>query len=110
MAQLVTEGSNLAIRMSQREEFFALKRSFTVPWSHVVNIAQVGDVWVHLRGLRAPGTGFPGVIMLGTTRYQGKKDFCAVYGHKPGLVVTLVGNAFERVLLSTDFSAPELNS
>jgi hypothetical protein len=54
MAQLVMEGSDLAIRMSQREEFFALKRSFTVPLSHVVNIAKVDDVWVHLRGLRAP--------------------------------------------------------
>ena len=106
MAELITEGSNLAIHMSRREEIFALKKSFSVPWEQVVDIAHVDDVWVHLRGIRAPGTGFPGVIMLGTTRYQGKKDFCAVYGHKPGLVATLTGNAFERILLSTEHPVP----
>ena len=55
---------------------------------------------MHVIGIRAPGTGLPGVSMLGTTRYQGKKDFNVVYGHKPGLVVTLSGIDFARILIT----------
>jgi hypothetical protein len=38
--------------------------------------------------------------MLGTTRYQGKKDFNAVYKRKPGHVVTLDGSEFTRLLIT----------
>lgn len=102
MAVLTDDLSGLQIELSAREQFFGLKRSFVIPWSQVLNIAQVSDLWVHLRGIRAPGTGFPGVIMLGTTRYRGHKDFNAVYGHKPGVVISLTGNPFTRVLLTRD--------
>ena len=32
-----------------------------------------------LSGLRAPGTGLPGVIALGTWRGRGQKDFAALF-------------------------------
>lgn len=100
MALLIPQGGYLRVSMARKEELGALKWSFSVPLKQVINIARVSDLWVHLRGIRAPGTGFPGVIMLGTTRYQGKKDFNAVYGHKPGFVVTLSGNEFTRILIT----------
>jgi hypothetical protein len=100
VALLIPQGGYLRVSMSGKEELGALKKSFSVPLHQVINIARVSDLWVHLRGIRAPGTGFPGVIMLGTTRYQGKKDFNAVYGHKPGFVVTLSGNEFTRILIT----------
>ena len=102
MAHLAEDVHGLRIELSGREQFFGLKRSFEIPWLQVLNIAQVPDLWVHLRGIRAPGTGFPGVIMLGTTRYRGHKDFNAVYGHKPGVVISLIGNPFTRVLLTRE--------
>jgi hypothetical protein len=100
VALLTRQGGYLRISLSGKEELGALKRSFSIPLDQVINIARVSDLWVHLRGIRAPGTGFPSVIMLGTTRYQGKKDFNAVYGHKPGFVVTLIGNEFMRILIT----------
>lgn len=106
MALLRESAAGLHIELSGKEEVFGLKRSFGIPWSQVLNIAQVPDLWVHLRGIRAPGTGLPGVIMLGTTRYQGHKDFNVVYGHKPGVVITLLGNQFTRVLLTRDSKLP----
>ncbi len=92
--------------LARKEEIGALKKSFSIPWSQVTNIARVDDLWSHLRGIRAPGTGLPGVIMLGTTRYEGLKDFNAVYGHKPGFVVTLNGNEFARVLVTNTDNSP----
>jgi hypothetical protein len=100
VALLIPQGDYLQVSLSGKEELGALKRSFAIPLNQVVNIARVGDLWVHLRGIRAPGTGFPGVIMLGTTRYQGKKDFNAVYKHKPGYVVTLNDSEFTRILIT----------
>ncbi len=100
MGKLVSMPNGLRVQLSTREEFFGFTRSFTIPWAQIINIAEVTDLWVQLRGIRAPGTGLPGVIMLGTTRYQGKKDYNAVYGHKPGFVISLSGNPFCRVLLT----------
>lgn len=108
MAELVDLDHGLKVSLSAREEFFGLKRSFIIPRANVLNVARVADVWVHLRGIRAPGTGLPGVIMLGTTRYRGGKDFNAVYGHKPGVVITLSDFPYRRVLL-TDLGTTTTN-
>ena len=106
MATLTKTPRGLNVVLSGKEEFFGLKKSFEIPWEQVLNIASVSDLWEHRRGIRAPGTGFPGVIMLGTTRYQGHKDFNAIYGHKPGVVITLNGNEFSRVLLTRSEQEP----
>ncbi len=50
--------------------------------------------------MRAPGTGIPWVIMLGTTRGSFGKDFCAVYGRAPAVVMELEGAPFSRCLVT----------
>ena len=107
MAKLISLPTGLEVALAPKEEIFGLKKSFTIPWKEIVNIAEVTDLWVHIRGIRAPGTGFPGVIMLGTTRYQGKKDFNAVYGHKPGFVISLTGGLYARVLATNTQNQPK---
>ncbi len=52
-------------------------------------------------------SGFRGVIMLRTARWfaGGGADFCAVYGHRPGLVVegdTAKGAAWRRFVITAD--------
>ncbi len=64
------------------------------------------DPWRELRGFRAPGTGMPWVIMLGTMRGSFGKDFCAVYRRKPALIVELTGTRFSRLLITV--AEPEL--
>ncbi len=76
------------------------RRDVAASPAQLVDAQPVGDVWEHLRGFRAPGTGFPGRIMLGTTRYEGRKDFCVVGRHGPGIVVELRDHEFARVLVS----------
>jgi hypothetical protein len=100
VALLIPQGAFLQVSLSGKEELGALKKSFAIPLNQVLHIARVDDLWFHLRGIRAPGTGIPGLIMLGTTRYQGKKDFNAVYKRKPGHVVTLDGSEFTRLLIT----------
>jgi hypothetical protein len=46
------------------------------------------------------GTGIPGVIALGSFRGGFGRDFVAVYGHRPGVVVDLDGAEYRRLLLT----------
>ena len=50
--------------------------------------------------MRAPGTGLPGVLALGTWRGNGGKDFAALYRGGPAVVVELEGAPFRRLLVS----------
>jgi hypothetical protein len=77
-----------------------------VPLSAVRSVRAVDDPWPELRGLRAPGTGIPGVIALGTRRGGFGKDFAAVYHHRPAVVVDLEGADFSRLVVTAD-DAPE---
>jgi hypothetical protein len=58
--------------------------------------------WSELRGIRAPGTGIPGVIALGTRRGGGGRDFTAVYRNRSAVVLELEGAVFDRLVISVD--------
>jgi len=52
--------------------------------------------------MRAPGTGVPGTLAVGTWRGGFGKDFAVVHGHGPGVVVEVAGEEYVRLLVSTD--------
>jgi hypothetical protein len=108
VARLVVDGGDLVVRLSLLEKLGAFAgHNPRVPLT-AVQIARVSeDPWRDLRGMRAPGTGFPGVIMLGTTRGKGVHDFAAVYGHRRGVVVDLKGARWTRFVISCRDDAPE---
>jgi hypothetical protein len=49
--------------------------------------------------MRAPGTGWPGVIALGTRRGSFGKDFAAVSRDRPAVVLELDDAEFSRLVL-----------
>jgi hypothetical protein len=49
-----------------------------------------------LRGIRAPGTGFPYVIMLGTLWHRKGRDFCVVYKRRPVLILEFENEKYKR--------------
>jgi hypothetical protein len=100
MADLVITEHDARVRLSLFEKAGALHRDLVFGLDQVLRARRSPDMWRELRGLRAPGTWFPGIIMLGTTRYRGGKDFCAVYRNGPGVVIDLGGHEFSRILLS----------
>jgi hypothetical protein len=55
-----------------------------------------------LRGMRAPGTGVPGQVALGTWRHRRGKDFVALYRGRPAVIVRLRGAPFQRLLVADD--------
>jgi|SRR5699024_4624876 len=104
MARFVIETDSLVVRLNPLEALGALHRSVRVPLTSVVSVEPNDHLWSTLSGLRAPGTGLPGVIALGTWRYRGGKDFVAVYQGR-GVSVELSGSEWQRLLVSV--AAPE---
>jgi hypothetical protein len=102
MAELRIVEGELVLHLTGLEHAEGFHGDLRAAVGQVRAVRAVPDVWTELRGMRAPGTGLPGVIAVGTRRFSGGKDFAAVHGQGPGVVVELEGHEFERFVLSAD--------
>ena len=101
MARLTVEGPELVVGLSWLEKLGALRGNVRVPLRAVRFASAEPDPWGALRGIRAPGTGIPGVIALGTRRFAGGQDFAAVEGSGPAVSVDLSEESpFARLVVS----------
>ena len=102
MARLLVGGDDLRVLLSWLERLGAFAGyGFSVPLAAVGAVRVSDDPWSELRGMRAPGTGLPRVIALGTWRHSSGRDFVAVYGKRRAVVVDLAGVRFARLVVST---------
>ena len=108
MAKVLIVGSEVHLSLSLGEKIWGFHGTPKANISDIVKIERINNFWKYSgwRGVRAPGTGIPKVVGLGTWRKLGAKSFCAVYKKEPGYKITLKNNEFEAWL----FSAPELPS
>ena len=81
MADLAIDGNAALVRLSVREKLRAFRGRSRAPDRRDVDPVS-DDQWSELRGMRAPGTGIPGVIALCTRRAPGIRDFAAVFGRR----------------------------
>jgi hypothetical protein len=107
VATLVIDGDALVVRLSAFEKLGALRGDVRTPLSAIRAIRVTEDPWPELRGVRAPGTGIPGVISLCTLRGEGFRDFAAVYRHRPAVVVEADDAHFNRLIVSCEDAAGE---
>jgi hypothetical protein len=98
MAHLVVDGEKVRLHLSVLEILGAFHRSPEVDLSEVESIEIEETPWVRevLKGVRAPGTGIPFLIMLGTMRYRGGRDFVAIYRRKPAAIINFRSGEFKR--------------
>jgi hypothetical protein len=101
VATLTVDGSDLVVRMSEVENFEALHRDIRLALSMVRTVRVVDDAWPELRGIRAPGTGIPGVIAVATRRGSFGKDFVVVHGKDPAVVIELACADYSRIVVTT---------
>ncbi|HST16566.1 MAG TPA: hypothetical protein VLK36_02785 [Gaiellaceae bacterium] len=100
MATLRREGGELVVKLNDLEKLGALHGDVRVPWPAVTGVRVSESPFRELRGMRAPGTGLPGVIALGTWRGTGGKEFAALYRGGPAVIVTLESGEWRRLLVS----------
>jgi hypothetical protein len=102
MARIKLEDDQLVVDLTGFEKVEAFHGTIRVPASCVHEVRWTDDPWSELRGMRAPGTGIPGVVAVGTRRGEGVKDFAAVHGKGNAVVVELEGAEYDRLIVTED--------
>ncbi len=98
MASVVREGNELVLQLSFWEKLGALNTSPRTSLDSIEKIEFIDQLWGSsaLRGVRSPGTAIPYVVLLGTLRGRGYKDFVAMKGRGEGVIITLKSGSFAR--------------
>jgi hypothetical protein len=105
VAELQIDGNELVVHLRALEKAEGAHGDIRMPLSAVTAVRAVNDPWTELRGIRAPGTGLPNVIAVGTRRGKFGKDFAAVHGKGPAVVVELEGAEYGRLVVTLDDAA-----
>ncbi len=101
MAHFDLAGGELILRLGLFERIGGFVHGDArVPLTNVRAARVTWDPWSELRGSYAPGIDLRHWVALGSRRFPGGKDFVAVYRHKPGVVVDLVGVEYARLVVS----------
>ncbi|MFY8197460.1 MAG: hypothetical protein ACOVKM_01830 [Candidatus Planktophila sp.] len=102
MAEVIEENGELVIRLSFREKIFALHGNPRAKTVDLIATTESENPWSKevLRGVRAPGTGIPYVVLLGTMRFKGGKDFTAIYKRGPVRIYEFKAGEFKRWIVS----------
>jgi hypothetical protein len=95
---LKIEGEFLRYDMNWLENLGAFGRDPKSKISNLKSVTRHENPWSTqvLRGIRAPGTGFPFLIMLGTMWHRKGRDFCVVYRRKSVLLLEFENESFKR--------------
>ena len=98
MAIVKVVGDELVLELSFWERVGALHSSPRVSLSAVTKVEFIDNLWSNkvLRGMRAPGTGIPYKVLLGTMRGRNYRDFTAIKGRGAGVEICLNEGPFER--------------
>ena len=102
MAKVIESGGVLTLKLSRLEKIGALHGDIYVASNQLISKTEVSNPWTkeYLRGVRAPGTAIPYVILLGTMRFKGGKDFCAIYKRTPAIIYEFADAPFKRWIVS----------
>lgn len=102
MAKVIEEGNNLILKLSMWEKIGGLHRDLLVSKDLLIKKTVFQNPWSKevLKGIRAPGTGIPFVILLGTMRYRKGKDFTAIYKRRPVTVYEFKDYSFKRWIVT----------
>ena len=98
MAKVKVVEEELILELSFWERVGAIHSSPKAAINAITKIEFVENLWSDevLRGARAPGTGIPYVLLLGSMRGRKYCDFTAIKGRGAGAVITFSEGPFER--------------
>jgi len=100
MTQVEVTGSSLKVQILGWDKLWAFKSRIEVPLEHVAGarpwLKEVDGKW---RGLRAPGTAWPGVIVAGTYHGNGEHVFYDVHNFDNAIVIDLRDEWYARLVV-----------
>ena len=112
MARVIREGNELVLQLSFWEKMGALHSNPRTSLDSIEKIEFIDQLWGSstLRGVRAPGTAIPYVVLLGTLRGLKFKDFVAMRGKGEGVVITLKNGPFARWIFTLEQPKSEIST
>jgi hypothetical protein len=102
MAKVIESETQLHLRLSVLEKIFAFHGDISVDKGLLIKKIMVENPWRRsvLKGIRAPGAAIPFVILLGTLRYRGGKDFTAIYNRRAVDIYEFKNSAYKRWIVT----------
>ena len=102
MAQVIEVNGEFILQLSLREKIFALRGNPRAKVSDLISTTESDTPWTKevLRGVRAPGTAIPYVVLLGTMRFRRCKDFTVIYKRGPVRIYEFGAGEYKRWIVS----------
>lgn len=100
MADLVLDQNDIIVRLGALEALATWRREVRVPLRDLRMVHVEEEPLGGLPRLRVPGLWWPGVMVLGTARHCGRREFAAVHAGRPAVVLDLEGGSWERLVVS----------
>jgi len=102
MASIEVRGNSITLKLSVWEKMGSFHKNISVSKDKLIKKTVHQNPWSKdiLKGVRSPGTGIPYVILLGTMRYKGGKDFAAIYKRKPVTVYEFKDSNYKRWIVT----------
>jgi len=106
MAILVIDGEQIRLKLSPLEQLGAFWPAPTATFDQIQSLEFKESLWTTeaMQGVRAPGIGFPYVVMIGVMRRLRTKDFCVIKRKKPGVIITFSSGPFQRWIYTLEGS------
>jgi len=102
VARVIETANQLQLKLSVLEKIFALHGDIWVDKSLLTKKVLVEKPWRRsvINGFRAPGAAIPFVVLLGTMRYRGGKDFTAIYNRTAVDIYEFKDSAYKRWIVT----------
>ncbi|MFC9627109.1 hypothetical protein ACFTXM_46605 [Streptomyces sp. NPDC056930] len=107
MAHISIDDGNLIVEIEGLDKLWALKSRLTIPLAHVRGATVDPGIVKESKGLRAPGTHFPGLITAGTFHVDGERVFWDVRDPAKAVVIQLTDERYARLVVQV--SDPHAN-
>ena len=102
MARLTTSDGSVTLALTRTERLVGFHGDITAPLASITAVRAADDLWDELRGVRAPGIGIPGVLLVGSLRGGFGRDFAAIHRPGSGVVLEFDGEPFRRWVVSLE--------
>lgn len=102
MAQVTIAGDDLIVDVEGLDKLWALKSRLTVPLGNVRGATADPGIVREPKGIRAPGTHVPGVVVAGSFYADGERVFWDVRDADKAIVIELGDDRYARLVIEVD--------
>ena len=99
MALISIEGDDLVVEIEGLDKLWALKSRLVIPLANVRGATADPGAVKEPKGLRAPGTHVPGVLVAGTFHADGERVFWDVHDAAKAVVIELADQRYTRLIV-----------